>query len=148
MLDNDLLSSEVLVGEPARDILIVDDEPFNRKILAYHLRSRKGIRLHTATNGEEALDVLRSLLPGAEEVIVLLDLDMPVMDGYDFLRIWNIEKKRYFGKQVSIILVTASDPDVVMERGLDPNKYGFVQKPIIFSHLNRLLLAHFEFKLQ
>lgn len=128
------------------EVLIVDDEPFNRKILSYHLRSRKGVRLHTSVNGLEALDQLRSLLVQADEVLVLLDLDMPVMDGYDFIRVWNIEKKRYLEKQVSIILVTASDPDMVMEKGLDPAKYGFVQKPINFSHFNRLLLEHLELK--
>jgi CheY-like chemotaxis protein len=129
------------------DVLIVDDEPFNRKILTYHLQSKKGIRLHTAIHGQDALDVLHCLLSESDEVVVLLDLDMPVMDGYDFLRVWNIEKKRYVDKQVSIVLVTASDPDMVMERGLNPNRYGFIQKPINFVHLNRLLKEHVELSL-
>ena len=68
---------------PGRAVaLIVDDSAVNRKVLARHLESLD-IASHEAGNGREALEVLRS---GAVDVgVVLLDIVMPEMDGYETL---------------------------------------------------------------
>ena len=62
-------------------ILIVDDDADIREVLTEVLRDT-GHEVVTAANGQEALDVLRS---GSSPCLVLLDLMMPVMDGYLFL---------------------------------------------------------------
>jgi PAS domain S-box-containing protein len=59
-------------------VLVVDDQPFNREI-AEGLLVRVGIDVHLASNGQEALDIVSS---GAEVFdLVLMDVQMPVMDG-------------------------------------------------------------------
>jgi adenylate cyclase len=62
--------------------LIVDDSPVNRKLLARHLDSL-GIEAREAPNGRAALDILAS--SGSEVAVVLLDIVMPEMDGYETL---------------------------------------------------------------
>jgi CheY-like chemotaxis protein len=64
------------------DVLIVDDDPANRDSLALMLRL-SGCDVRTAVNGRDALDQLHG--PAAPDLI-LLDLMMPVMDGWEFLR--------------------------------------------------------------
>jgi CheY-like chemotaxis protein len=59
-------------------VLVVEDEPDERNALTHLLRIR-GYSVESAANGEEALDVLRRLEPPPS--LVLLDLNMPVMDG-------------------------------------------------------------------
>ncbi|MBI3542528.1 MAG: response regulator [Deltaproteobacteria bacterium] len=64
-----------------RDVLIVEDVP-EVQILLAALLSGEGYKVHSASNGLQALELLRSLdrLPG----VILLDLTMPIMDGYRF----------------------------------------------------------------
>ncbi|MEO5704015.1 MAG: response regulator [Candidatus Limnocylindrales bacterium] len=68
---------------PARAVaLIVDDSPVNRKLLARHLDSLD-IDSREAADGRAALEVLRS--SGSDVAVVLLDIEMPEMDGYEAL---------------------------------------------------------------
>jgi CheY-like chemotaxis protein len=64
-------------------VLIVDDEVDTRDGLA-HLLEHEGYDVITATNGEEAMRIIER--PGAEIALILLDLVMPVMDGWEFLQ--------------------------------------------------------------
>ena len=63
------------------DVLVVDDEPDIRDTMRAVLEA-EGYSVATACNGREALDTLRS---GAPPKLVLLDLTMPVMNGYELL---------------------------------------------------------------
>lgn len=65
----------------ARSILLVDDDFDIRETLAELLRDR-GYEVTTAAHGQEALDILRTPM---RPCLILLDLMMPVMDGYQFL---------------------------------------------------------------
>ncbi len=73
-----------------RTILIVDDEPNIRGFLRLALEDA-GFSVDTATNGKEALEKLRRRPPDA----VLLDLLMPVMDGWSFLAAHRTMSARY-----------------------------------------------------
>jgi CheY-like chemotaxis protein len=67
-------------GAPAPRLLLVEDEAAIREPLGEVLQE-EGFEVVTATNGREALDVLRH---GPRPSAILLDLMMPVMDGWDF----------------------------------------------------------------
>ena len=67
-------------------VLIVDDDPDIREILAETLEVR-GFDVVTAANGEDALTVLRDI--SVRPSVILLDLMMPIMDGYGFLERWR-----------------------------------------------------------
>jgi CheY-like chemotaxis protein len=59
-------------------VLVVDDDEMNRDMLSRRLK-RKGFDVSIAVNGKEAVDITREEKPD----IVLMDLSMPVMDGYE-----------------------------------------------------------------
>jgi CheY-like chemotaxis protein len=69
----------IAVGNAACRILIVDDDASIRTLLAEYL-DLEGFEVRSAANGREALDVLRAWRPD----LILLDLEMPVMDGQAF----------------------------------------------------------------
>ena len=68
-------------GRPAKTVLVVEDEDTTRTLLAALLRQH-GYAALTAPNGQEALHVLASTAPPD---LILLDMLMPVMDGWHFL---------------------------------------------------------------
>jgi PAS domain S-box-containing protein len=70
-----------LVGKPADDVLVVDDDEATRKLLRRALE-REDMAVREAADGREALAEVSAAKPS----LILLDLMMPVMDGFEFLR--------------------------------------------------------------
>lgn len=91
--------------EPATPcaVLVVDDDPTIRECLAELLAS-EGFEVQEARNGREALQLQR--LATAPPAIVVLDLMMPVMNGWQFL---DEQKRRPTVASIPVIVVTASD---------------------------------------
>lgn len=102
-------------------VLIVDDEPDNlnipREILSFY-----GAKVHTAANGEAGLEIIRN----TPITFILLDLSMPVMDGWEMLKIIRQDPK--FTK-LPVIALTAhamrGDKEKVLEAGFT----GYISKP-------------------
>ncbi len=82
------------------DILIVEDNPVNQKLIAF-LLARSGYSYDIADNGAAALDKLE----GAEYRLVLMDMMMPVMNGYDATRAIRNNPRM---KTLPIIALTAN----------------------------------------
>jgi CheY-like chemotaxis protein len=103
-------------------ILIVDDSKDNQELLELLLVS-KGYRVHCASNGEEALYLLKefTILPD----LILLDAQMPVMDGYEF----RIEQKKIERLKNIPVLVMSGDEDSEMSKKMiEPQ--GILIKPL------------------
>jgi DNA-binding response OmpR family regulator len=102
----------------AKTILVVDDKKSLRDLVKAYL-TQEGFRVGTADNGRRALFVARHEKPD----LILLDIMMPEMDGYDFIRTYRKER------DTPIILLTArleeSDKVVGLELGAD----DYVTKP-------------------
>lgn len=102
-------------------VLIVDDEPDNRAI-AETVLSFSGVRVHTAMHGEDGLQRLEEVLP----TFILLDLSMPVMDGWEMIKALRDNPKT---QGIPVIALTAhamaGDREKVMEAGFD----GYIAKP-------------------
>jgi adenylate cyclase len=103
-------------------ILIADDNEANREILGRLLEAR-GYDLVLANDGEEALACARSRLPD----LVLLDLMMPKMDGFEVCHRLKADKNLPF---MPIILVTARADSKDVVRGLEAGGDEYVTKPI------------------
>ena len=73
----------VLLDPDNKTVLIVEDDELVRDAIAEALRD-EGYTVHIASNGREALDALQSAKK--QPRLILLDLIMPVMDGWEFLR--------------------------------------------------------------
>ncbi|HTO54469.1 MAG TPA: response regulator [Myxococcota bacterium] len=103
-------------------ILVVDDTPRNAKLLA-DLLAANGFAVATAASGPEALELLRK----EPADLVLLDVVMPGMSGYDVCR--EIRRREDTG-YLPVILVTALDPDEERMRGLEAGADDFLTKPV------------------
>jgi CheY-like chemotaxis protein len=88
---------------PEKQVLVVDDDEAIRTLVTTVLR-RRGLTVETARNGAEALDHLRTSRP----LVVLLDLMMPVMNGWDVLD--HLERVAPSDRPVVIVLSAGSEP--------------------------------------
>ena len=82
-------------------MLLVEDDIETREVMARAL-VKAGWTVSEAANGQEALDVMADLQPR----LILLDLMMPVMDGFDFLAKLRAQPE---WQQVPVIVITAKD---------------------------------------
>ena len=106
----------------SKQIFIIDDEIRICHLLAGALQER-GFVAHYAFNGRAALD---RLLQGQEKPdLILLDLHMPGMDGYEFLR-----QIRQVNHEAKVIIVTAHPTDLAELHAADLNIEGYFEKPI------------------
>jgi adenylate cyclase len=103
-------------------ILVVDDVAKNVKLLADVLVVR-GYRVSTAASGEEALQCVRADPPD----LVLLDVMMPGLSGYDVCRALRADPAHAV---LPVVLVTALDPAEERIKGLDAGADDFLSKPI------------------
>jgi class 3 adenylate cyclase len=103
-------------------ILVVDDTPVNLKLLG-DLLTAKGYAVVTATNGPEALDKV------AKEPLdlVLLDVMMPGMSGYDVCRKIREQPDT---SMLPVVMVTALDPAQERVKGIEAGADDFLSKPI------------------
>ena len=95
----DLESTETPAGDERGQVLVVDDNKMNRIKLARHLE-QQGHSVSTAENGQEALEMLRS----RPFELVLLDIMMPVMNGYEVLEIMKGEHEL---RDIPVIVISA-----------------------------------------
>jgi adenylate cyclase len=110
-----------VMHDPPR-ILIVDDHETNRDILAKRLATQ-GYDLCQATDGEEALDAAKTLLPD----LILLDVMMPKLNGIEVCRRLKGDAALPY---MSIILVTAKSDSKDVVVGLDAGADEYLAKPV------------------
>src|SRR6266478_2921833 len=114
-------------GMRPKKILIVDDTPHNVKMLV-DLLSAKGYETVTAATGQDGLDQLEAERPD----LVLLDVMMPGMDGYEVCR--RIRANPEHG-MLPVVMVTALDPTRERIKGLDAGADDFLTKPVNMAEL-------------
>ena len=108
-------------------ILIVDDDPNSRDIVQTFLEA-KGYQVATAEDGQDALAKLEELKPG----LVLLDVMMPGMDGWEVARV--IKNHPDFGRTRVVMLTARSDFSDKTE-GLRAGADDYIVKPIRLEEL-------------
>lgn len=117
--------------------LVVEDQGFQRWMVAQLLREMGAASVVSANDGREALDTYRDALPPID--IVVTDLNMPGMDGMQFIRHLGD-----FSTPASVILASALDASLVasvetMTRAYGVNLLGTVSKPVTAAKLATLL---------
>ncbi|MDB5879975.1 MAG: histidine kinase [Variovorax sp.] len=111
---------------PRRTLLVVDDQPVQRQMLAGMLMPL-GFEIREAASGTECLDSLREHVPSA----ILLDISMDDMDGWETAR--RIRSTGF--EAVPIIIVSANVFENQTERLKESNCQAFIGKPVIESEL-------------
>jgi len=104
-------------------VLIVDDEERNVFALMSYLESQD-MKIITAQNGEEAILFLKN---NPKPDIILLDIMMPVMDGYETM---VIIKRNNEWKNIPVIAVTAKAMKGDKEKCLEAGAWDYVSKPL------------------
>ena len=113
-----------------RPILLVEDDEVDRMTVKRAMRKLKiGNALHFAENGEDALMYLNSNLDNLP-CIILLDINMPRMNGIEFLSI--IKQKPVFRK-IPVIILTTSEEAQDRANAFDLSAAGYIVKPVNFE---------------
>jgi CheY-like chemotaxis protein len=115
-----------------RVVLVVDDDPFIRKLIVTTLEGVAGFELHEASDGEEAV----ALAVRESPRLVFLDIDMPRLDGIEACRRMRAAPAMAGAK---IVMLTATAEDSARIRAHEAGADYFLTKP--FSPLELLRLV-------
>lgn len=116
----DIVKEEQTQGK--QQILIVDDSEINREILSAMLCGE--YRILEAVNGSECLEILQQQGTGIS--LVLLDIVMPVMDGFEVLSHMN---RNHWIDDIPVILIAGEDADPVIRRAYEMGVSDYINRP-------------------
>jgi len=130
---------ETMARLKGRSVLLVDDTEFNRQVAAEMLSGVADMRVSTAADGAEAI---RLLSGDAHFDLVLMDVQMPGMDGCEAARRIRMDPRH---AQLPIIAMTASSLQVARDASLAAGMNAFIRKPVdpvqLFEQVARWLPA-------
>ncbi len=123
---------ELLAGHR---VLLVDDNPINLQVALGYLDDY-GLRVDTATNGEEAIEKVRL----QDYDLVLMDIQMPKLDGLSATR--QIRASHH--TKIPVIALTAHVAEATVQECLDSGMCGHLSKPLDEYQLQQTLLTHLD----
>ncbi|MCH7736397.1 MAG: response regulator [Chloroflexi bacterium] len=108
-------------------ILVVEDEPSLQKLLEYQLK-RIGHEIQVATDGKQALAMVKSDRPD----LVLLDVMLPVMGGFQVLRSLQDDKST---SSIPVIMLSAKGQQHDIAAGIEKGVFDYITKPFNIPNL-------------
>ena len=118
-------------------IIVVDDDTSNLKV-AGHILSKAGMRVTALKSGKLALDYVRK---NGFPDLILLDVNMPEMDGFETLKILKAEMAP--GKEIPVVFLTAEDGQEQETKGLESGAMDYIKKPfdpeVLLSRVHKIL---------
>ncbi len=139
------------INYPKSIILIDDDESSNflNKIFIKQVDSE--INVHALANGKEGLDfilnrgVFQENEPFQAPALVMLDIRMPIMDGWQFLQAYEKEVPQTVRENLVIVLITISeDQDDIERANNEPNIVEYIRKPLSDIKFKKLIKKYFN----
>jgi len=126
-LDTKNMEKQIEFTQQQKTILVVDNYPTNVKLLQVILK-KNNYNVISATNGKDALNLVKTLKPD----LVLLDIMMPDIDGYEVLtQIVNNE----ITKKIPVIIVSAKSSRKDIQYALDLGAVNYITKPIFIKEV-------------
>ena len=120
--EHDSDKSEEEIEEIKQQVLIVDDSDLNREILSEMLNG--DFRILEASNGKECIDLLEQYGTGIS--IVLLDIVMPVMDGYEVLRYMD---RNHWIEDIPVIMISGEGSESHVRKAYELGVSDFISRP-------------------
>ncbi len=108
-------------------ILVVEDEPSLQKLLEYQLK-RIGHEIRMAPDGQQALEMVKSDRPD----LVLLDVMLPVMDGFQVLKHLQDDKTT---NNIPVIMLSAKGQQHDIAAGIEKGVFDYITKPFNIPNL-------------
>jgi CheY-like chemotaxis protein len=135
-----------LAEELPLNILAVDDNAINRRVLQNMLNRLGYKNVETACNGIDAIEVMHrnSFAPASEAIdLVLMDLWMPHLDGFQATTsILRMPELIESGRVPTILAVTADVTDAALDKAASSGMKGYVTKPFVTRDLVRLIRTY------
>jgi CheY-like chemotaxis protein len=126
-------------------IMCIDDDPITQMLIKKVVQKVAFSKeIITAQNGEEALDILNQLkiinyqAKNTKPQLIFLDINMPVMGGWEFLDFFNAPDYFEFNTVKVVILTSTIDPDDIEKSKLYSNVISFQSKPITVEMLEHI----------
>jgi EAL domain-containing protein (putative c-di-GMP-specific phosphodiesterase class I)/AmiR/NasT family two-component response regulator len=121
-------------------ILVVEDHEFQREMLVELLKRMEAKQVYAAADGQSAIDVLANLRAPVD--VIISDIEMPTMDGLEFVR-----RVGEAGYRSSVVLVSAIDASLLtaaeaMTKAYGITLLGVIGKPITRATLEKILVRH------
>lgn len=127
---------------PLSCILLVDDDNINNFINLKILKKiQASDKVQTALNGEEALDYIKEFCPTNQRCcpqLIFLDINMPVMNGFEFLQTYNrLEFNNKAGIKIVVLTTSTNQKDIdkIRELGIQ----NFINKPLTEEKVKEVL---------
>jgi len=121
--------------EPLAQILVVDDDPDTRALLARVLRDTYGIS--TASDGSEAMSLMEGPLPD----LIISDVMMPYADGYDLLEFLRSQERT---RAIPVILLSGQADSAERSKGLEKGAQDYMAKPLDYRELLARVKIHLQ----
>ena len=116
-------------------MLVAEDNPTNRMVIRAML-SRLGLEITDAGNGQQAVDMYRA---DHHVKLVLMDIQMPVLDGYDATRAMREIEQSSGRKRVPVLALTANAFSEDRQNAFDSGMDDYLTKPVQLEVLSALL---------
>lgn len=125
------------------NVLIAEDDDINQQLIQIILEN-KGVHVDTVHNGLEAIDYITQLHQDTSLDFILMDINMPIMDGILATQKIKQYEEQYKLKHIPIIALTANAITGDKEKYLDLGMDNYLTKPIRYSELYEILNEYLE----
>ena len=120
-----------------KNVLIVDDNENIRYFIKSNLKIIRNLNFHEAENGLQALDIYKK----NNIDLILLDIEMPVMNGIQFLEAIN-ENKKIENKRSQVIIISGLLSDEIINETKNIGVVNYIKKPFKASNLIETIIKY------
>ena len=134
------------MGGKLKSVLLVDDDDTTNFLNKFFVKQVDATaEVNIVSNGKEAIEFLA--LNGDDDItpcLLILDTNMPIMDGWAFLETFNTKFDHAFRKKVVIVMLTALDTENAVNKAMSyPDVSDTAQKPLSDLKFKALIEKHF-----
>lgn len=134
----EFLAQKITVSPRTNKILLIEDDPLTARLITHYLKDLK-VEITTFTEAEAGLDYLKSDLPD----LILLDLILPGMDGFQFL---NEVKKGQHTQKIPVIIMSSISGEKEILKALELGAADYITKPFSPRIVNAKIKHYLNFQ--